>query len=77
MTLLVKPQISFQYLMFIISFMACSFYPNLDRNTTEYRYNHKCRDAVEETLYFINIKELKYPYIQNGNKLSQVMVAYL
>ena len=36
--------------------------PDLCRNTTEYTYNHKYKDAVEITLYFINIKELKFAY---------------
>jgi len=32
---------------------------------------------MKQKLKFINIKELKYAYIQNGNKLAWVMVAYL
>ena len=43
---------------------------NLNKNATEYKYNHKYRDALEITLNFINIKELRYAYIQNGNKLA-------
>jgi hypothetical protein len=45
--------------------------------TKKYRYKHKHRDAAEIKLHFINIKELKYAYIQNGNKLARAMVAYL
>ena len=44
--------------------------PDLCRNTTKYTYNHKYKDAVEITLHFINIKELKFAYRQNGNKTS-------
>lgn len=51
--------------------------PDLNRNAKNYRYNHKYKDAVEITLHFINIKELKYAYKQNGIKLARVMVAYL
>ena len=40
-------------------------------------YNHKYKDAVKITLHFINIKELKFVYRQNGNKLARVLVAYL
>ena len=32
---------------------------------------------MEITLHFINIKELKLVYIQDGNKLARVLVAYL
>ena len=42
----------------------------LCRNVTEYRNNHEHRDVVEITLHFINIKELKFAYRQNGNKTS-------
>ena len=51
--------------------------PELFRNRTKYRYTHKHKDVVEIKLHFINIKELKYAYIHNGNKLAQAMVAYL
>ena len=50
---------------------------NLNMNATKYKYNRKYRDSTEITLYFINIKELKYAYIHNGNKLAWVTVAYL
>ena len=30
---------------------------------------------MEITLHFINIKELKFAYRQNGNKLARVLVA--
>jgi len=30
--------------------------PNLNRNATDYRYNHKYIDAMEIMLHFINIK---------------------
>ena len=52
-------------------------YLDLCKNTTEYTYNHKYKDAMEITLHFINIKELKFAYRQNGNKLARVLVAYL
>jgi len=29
---------------------------DLNKNTTNYRYNHKYKDAVEIKLHFINIK---------------------
>ena len=51
--------------------------PDLYRNATQYIYNHKHRDAIEIELHFINIKELKYSYIQNGNRLGWVMATYL
>jgi len=51
--------------------------PNLCMNTKKYRYKHKHKVATKIRLHFINIKELKYAYIQNGNKLAQAMVAYL
>ena len=47
------------------------------QNATEYTYNHKYKDATEITLYFINIKVLKFAYRQNGNKLARALVAYL
>ena len=40
---------------------------NFCRNTTEYPYNHKYKYATEITLHFINNKELKLVYSQNGN----------
>ena len=49
----------------------------LCRNAIEHTKNHKNKDAVEITLHFINIKELKLIYKQDGNKLARVMVAYL
>ena len=51
--------------------------PDLCRNVTEYTNNHKNKYAMEITLHFINIKELKLVYRQNGNKLARVLVAYL
>ena len=45
-------------------------------NEIEYRYKNKHKDAVEIELCFINIKELKYVYIEDGNKLAQAMVGY-
>ena len=50
---------------------------DLYRNTIEYIYKNRRRDAAKIILHFINIKELKYAYIQNGNRLAQAMVAYL
>jgi hypothetical protein len=35
---------------------------NLCRNATEYTNNHEYKDAVEITLHFININELKFVY---------------
>jgi hypothetical protein len=49
-------------------------YAGTQKNTD---ININTRDAAEIKLHFINIKELKYAYIQNGNKLARVMVAYL
>ena len=49
--------------------------PNLCRNTTEYTYNYKYKDAMEITLHFINIKELEFAYRHNGNKLARALVA--
>ena len=48
---------------------------NLNKNTKKYRYNQKYKIAIEITLHFINIKELKFSYKQNGNKLARVLVA--
>jgi nitrogen-specific signal transduction histidine kinase len=50
---------------------------NLCRNATEYTNNHEYKDAVEITLHFINIKELKFVYRHNRNKLARALVAYL
>jgi len=38
--------------------------PVLCRNATKYRYENKHRNVSEIKLHFINIKELKYAYIQ-------------
>ena len=46
-------------------------------NTKNYRYNHTHKDVVEIKRHFINIRELKYAYIKNRNKVAQAMVAYL
>ena len=51
--------------------------PDLCRNATDYTNNHKNKDVVEITLHFINIKELKLVYRQDGNKLARVLVDYL
>ena len=51
--------------------------PSLCRNATEYWYTHKHRNTIEIKLHFINIKELKYAYIHNQNKLARAMVSYL
>ena len=51
--------------------------PDFCRNAIEYTYNYRYKDAVEITLHFINIKEMKFSYKQNGNKLSGALVAYL
>ena len=32
---------------------------------------------MELTLHFINIKQLKFVYKENGNKLARALVAYL
>ena len=50
---------------------------DLCRNINKYTYNHKYKYASEITLYFINIKELKFSDRQNGNKLARALVAYL
>jgi hypothetical protein len=50
---------------------------NLRRNATEYTNNHEYKDAAEIILHFINIKELKFVYKHNGNKLARTLVAYL
>ena len=46
-------------------------------NAKKYTYNHKYIDVMEIKLHFINIKELKFVYRHNGNKLARVLVAYL
>ncbi len=51
--------------------------PNLCKNIKKYRYKHEHKYATEIKLHFINIKELKYAYIQNKNKLARARVAYL
>ena len=51
--------------------------PDLCSNAIEYTYNNKYKNAVEITLHFINIKELKFSYRQNGNKLARALVDYL
>jgi len=51
--------------------------PDLWKNVIEDIYKHEHKDVEEIKLHFVNIKKLKYAYIQNGNKLAQVMVAYL
>jgi hypothetical protein len=40
---------------------------NLCKDAIEYKNNHEYKDAVEITLHFINIKELKFVYRQNRN----------
>ena len=39
-------------------------------NTMEYRYKNKHKDVEKINLHFVNIKELKYAYKKNINKLS-------
>jgi len=51
--------------------------PDLCKNAIKYINRHKHRDAVERRLHFITIKELKYFYRHNGNKLARALVAYL
>jgi hypothetical protein len=51
--------------------------PDLCKNATEYTNNHEYKDATEITLYFINIKKLKFVYRHNRNKLARALVAYL
>jgi hypothetical protein len=51
--------------------------PNLCGNATEDTNNHEYKDTAEITLHFINIKELKFVYRHNRNKLVRVLVAYL
>ena len=51
--------------------------PDLCSNEKKYTYNHKYENAAEITLHFISIKELKFAYRQNGNKLARALVAYL
>ena len=46
-------------------------------NVIEYIYKHKHISVAENKLHFINIKELKYAYIQNGNRLGWAMATYL
>ena len=43
----------------------------------KYRYKQRYKDTMKTKLQFINNKVLKTIYMQNGNKLAQVMVAYL
>jgi len=56
---------------------VCYDDPDLCRNATKKKYKHKHRVEEEIKLHIINIKELKYAYIQNGSKLAWTMVAYL
>jgi hypothetical protein len=49
----------------------------LCRNAIEYKNNHEYKDEMEITLHFINIKELKFVYRQNRNKLAKALVTYL
>jgi len=51
--------------------------PNLCMNATKYTNNHEYKDATEITLHFINIKELKFVYRHNRNKIARALVAYL
>ncbi len=51
--------------------------PDLNRDTTNYRYNHKCKDAVEITLHFINIKYLNMLTNIMEIRIARAMVAYL
>ena len=51
--------------------------PDLCKNATEYRNNHKHRNTVEIRLDFININSYKYAYKQDGNKIGRVLVANL
>jgi len=47
----------------------------LNRNTTNYRDNHKYRDAMEIILHFINVKYLNVLTNRNENKPARAMVA--
>ena len=51
--------------------------PDLCRNATKYRNNHKHRNIVEIRLHFINIKSQKYAYKHIRNKIARVLVANL
>jgi hypothetical protein len=57
--------------------MICKFDPNLCRNATEYINNHEYKYAAEITLHFISIKELKFVYRHNRNKLDRALISYL
>jgi hypothetical protein len=57
--------------------LRTTYDPDLCRNTIEPTNNHEYKDAVEITLHFINIKELKFVYRHNRNKLARVLVAYI
>ena len=50
---------------------------DLNRNTKNYIYNHKYKDAVEITLHFINIKYSNMLTNIMEIRLVWVMVAYL
>jgi len=43
----------------------------------KYKYEQKHKDTMKAKLQFINNKVLKILYMQNGNKLAQMMVACL
>lgn len=47
--------------------------PHLWRNAKKLKYQDKHRVEAEIKLHVINIKEFKYAYIQNGNKLAWAM----
>ena len=46
-------------------------------NATKYTYSYKYKNVAEMTVNFVNIKELKFIYRHNGNKLARALVAYL
>jgi len=50
---------------------------DLSRNRTNYKDNHKHRDAMEIIFHFINVKYWNMLIDRNGNKPARVMVAYL
>jgi len=49
---------------------------DLNRYTTNYRDNHKQRDAMKIILYFINVKYGNMLTNNNVNKPARAMVAY-
>ena len=55
---------------FLIETIHPSIDPDLCRNATEYRNNHKHRNAMKIRIHFINIKSQKYAYKHDGIRVG-------